>query len=261
MPAIAVSTLTPDDMRIAAGALHVSVRALSTLLGKSRGTVSHYLTGRCRIPQSVADRLRELLLHHAGDFLTDVERSALDTAAMAARANVSRNEHELAAGHMRYSDAGFPQGRLPRRQRIDPAKARVFPPYRVREAQSLLLVAALKHWGTEAHGHYHQAATPAHQRDYQLELADIAALMTRVPQDVRGGTGHAFDMTINEVEWDVISRALRRYAPTVHPRGKVDGPAYVFYQHWRKHRFAGYPFVPAVEKAQRDELIGKLAAQ
>jgi hypothetical protein len=208
----------------------------------------------------VADQLRTLLLDHAGDFFTPAERAALTTAVVAARANAAQNERDLAAGIIGKPE-GFPAGRLPRRQKHDPAQAETLPPYRVRQEYSTLLAAAIRAWGQECKHRYHHAASDAHQRDYRLELADLAAVMPRVPQDVRGGAAHAFDISITKAEWDAISRALRHLARTTHPKGNCDGPAYVLYQHWRKHRFAGYPFVPAVQKAQRDELISKLAGQ
>lgn len=260
MPRKAVSNLTPSDIRAAVGALRTSVRGLAKMLGLSYGTVGHYLTDRTRVPVYVADRLRALLLAHAGDLLTPEEKAALSTADMAARANAARNQSDLAAGVTTYT-SGFPEGRLARRQKIDPAEARVFKPYRVRADKSPILMAALKHWGKVCHARLQFARSDAHRRDYRLELADIAAIVARIPVDVRKGEPRAFDITITETEWDTISRALRHYAPTVHPAGKLDGPAYAFYQHWRKHRFAGYPFVPDAVKADRDALVAKLSAK
>jgi AcrR family transcriptional regulator len=239
--------------------LRTTVRGLARMLGLSYGTISHYLTHRCRIPVTTADKLRALLLEHAGTFLTPAEKATLETADLAARANAARNQAQPPHS-TGYQVPGFIQHRLPKRQKHDPAAARTFAPYRVRQPYSTLLVAALRAWAQVCATRHKQAVSEAHVQDYWLEMADIKALMARVPQDVRGGAAHAFEVAITEAEWGMVSRALRHHARATHLKGVCDGPAYVLYQHWRKYRFAGYPFVPAAVKAERDALVGKLSA-
>jgi plasmid maintenance system antidote protein VapI len=257
MPTVALSTLEPNDIRTAIGALRTTVRGIARMLGISHGTVTNYLNGRSRIPQSTADRLRPLLIGQMGELLTPVEKAALTTADLAAQANKARNEQDLAAGRHQGNE-GFPKHRLPRRV-VDPSTAHTFPAYRIRAPYSTLTVAALRGWARVCYDRHRHARSAAHARDYQLELADIKAVMARIPADVKGGNGQAWDITITSAEWGMVSRALRHHAQVTHPEGKIDGPAYVLYQHWRRNKGRGFPFVPVVLKADRDELIAKLS--
>lgn len=259
MPRVALSVFTADDMRLAIGACGTTIRGMAIRLGVSRSTMGAYVTGRCAVPQHVADRVRTIIVEHSRKWFTPEQAAQLATLDLAARTNAERNTERLqATGHA--LPPGYTKGRLPKRQKDDPLLRTVHPPYRVRERYSVLLVAALRHWAKVIHERTRHEATssPAHLRDYALEMADIKAIMIHIPQDVRGGTLHAFDIQITEAEWKCISRALRNYAEYAHPQGKRDGPAHVFYQHWRKHRFAGYPFVPMATREERNKLFEAL---
>lgn len=249
------SNLSPADLRITLGALRLSQRDAAAQLGISLSALQSYLSARCRIPAAVATRVAALLLEKGKQVMDTASYQQLELSDLAHRINSAQNALDGGAWHER---SGWNKGRLFKRQ--DPtAASRTYPPYRVRARYSTLFYEALKHWATIIMARAKEPdLSPAHLTEYKLEAANIRALLPYVPEPVRKGDDHAFDIVITEAEWRTVSSALREYARHQHPSHETAGPAYVLYQHWRLHKGRGYPVRSPEQEAQLHSVVQKL---
>lgn len=201
-------------------ALGMSYKDAARALGKHQSTISHYSTGRQKIPRDVALKLIGMI---------EAKREQLASVAGLGKASIGQlityaNEHKQPAIHQT-------EGRFMRRQ--DEPDLRTFPTYRMSVERIGVYAEALAAWTLRVRELAHTYTDEVRQRDYKLELADLHALAAACPRNA------PYDVCVTRTEWDVVSRALRHLAATG-GREKYRA-AHALRTHWLKHRGCGYP--------------------
>jgi hypothetical protein len=215
-----LSDWTDQNFVEAVGALGMEYKDMARALGKHQATISHYATGRQKVPRDVALKILGMI---------DAEREKLSHVYGMGQASIGQlithhNEHRKAGVHKT-------EGRFMRRQ--GQPDTRTFPTYRMSVERYAIYVEALAAWSQRVRELAATHTDEVRQRDYKLELADLKAMSASAPR-------HApYDVCITRTEWDVVSRALRHFAAT---GDRADyRAAHALRTHWQRHRGCGYP--------------------
>lgn len=222
-----MSNMTDSEFVRILGALrfdHIAManelaRVLQRRRAYSRAMISHYATGRCPIPLDVAQAAHTLCEEKARELHGITARGEYAVTAL-------RNMH---MGPSRKGHTAT-EGRFMNRQQGDGVNTTMLPPYRMRPKHYGTLVHALVAWKAHVHELAKKHGSPDHQKDYQMELADLRAIVTHMPREL------PYEFHVQVSEWGVIARALRHYHQAHQSKA-----AYAIYQHWRRHRGGGFP--------------------
>lgn len=214
-----LSNWTDQQFIECTAALGLDYKQMARALGKHRATVSHYVTGRQKIPRDVAERVLKML---------DERRQQLSHVIGMGTASIGElivyaNEHKRPVIHQT-------EGRFMRRQ--DPPDTRTFPAYRMTAERFKVYAEALAAWTVRVRELALTYTDEVRQRDYRLELADLKAMAASAPRNA------PYDVCITFTEWDVVSRALRHYATMGKDQYRK---AHALRTHWKRHRGAGFP--------------------
>jgi hypothetical protein len=201
-------------------ALGMEYKDMARALGKHQSTISHYATGRQKIPRDVALKIMGMI---------EAERERLAHVHGMGAASLG----QLITYHNEHKDRDVPhrtEGRFMRRQ--DAPDLRTFPAYRMSAERMSVYVEALQGWAARVRVLAVTHTDEARQRDYKLELADLKAMAACTPRNA------PYDVCITRTEWDVVSRALRHHATKGRDQYRA---AHSLRTHWLKHRGAGFP--------------------
>jgi len=230
-----ISDMTAQEFVEIAAALGAKHIELAHKLDRSQCTISQYSTGAKRIPVEITQRLAELVDARA-KYLSQLRGrtfAARDIGALVVETNLIRQAAETPRPDNQY--------RLCRRLTMD---TRLYPAYRIRQDRVLLYARALRAWRDEVERRLRTVLDDKnHIKMHRLELTDLKMLFDTVPRTL------PYDILVTRTEWQVAARALRWYY-SLDPGANAS--AYAFYQHWRKHKEAGYPYKRQIVVAQQE---------
>lgn len=208
-----LSTMTGQDFVRCARALSCNYIQMAKLLGKSPATISNYISERRPIPQDVA----RLIFAKIQEKISELRMISPSIEDSIGKLITHANEHASPELHRT-------QGRFMLRQ--TPQDTMTFPVYRMNAKRFAAFVNALKAWHERVRELAREHGDETRQRDYQLEIADLKAIVAALPR-------HApYDIVIQRNEWAVVSRALRH----------LNTPdAQALRIHWGRHKGCGYP--------------------
>lgn len=216
-----MSSMTAQEFVEITAALGLKYYVLAQMLGRSHTSVSHYSTGKKPIPTEVVEKLRELCALRAKE-LTALTNRVVDTVADMV---IATNEIRSAPNSV--SPDRLHSSELTLAHRLKPKSGRHYPPYRMTFERFTVFVRALALWQEECQRRVQKVLSDERRiRMHHYELSDIRAISAALPQ-------HApYEIVIEVEQWHVVSRALR-FAGTNDARALWD--------HWRRHRGAGFP--------------------
>ena len=204
----------------ARAALRLTCKRLADELGLKQPTISGYQRGN-PLPQETYLKIRQMLLaRHA--WLKTQNCPDLKDPMDIHNMNVQQNLLDMAQGQK--PGEHYQSGRLLRRS--DTPSTERFPAYCLTRARWEVYVLALsaqrKHvlWKQQHH------TLALCQRDYRIDLANLKALAENLPRSL------PYNVRLRHTDWPTVSSALRHLGTL---------PALALYDHWKKHRFSGFP--------------------
>lgn len=202
--------------------LYLTGAELAAKFGRAESTVSHYRTGRLKVPDEVLTILLRLLKERAAH----IGRQAMDVEThMAAFVGASAVFHNT--NEQRERKPGF-YNRVRNREQRDYEERTILAAYRI----TMPRLAILRQGLVALHEKLHDQLTKAPN---SLTLTHALIDWKSVAGRVRGldKVTPPFTMRPSIADWRILSAAIRL----------VPGDeAYAFYQHWRRHKGSGWPY-------------------